>query len=99
MKQERINYKDVIDLGFKVEECGDHVYFDQYGFEYCVITFDLTPTIYLDWEKETGMCKMVRVKNTETYEIMKELPIMNINHLKEIVDFFSDAKPFSLLAC
>ena len=99
MKQERINYKDVIDLGFRVEECTDQVYFDQYGFEYCIIELQLTPTIYIDWEKEIGMCKMVRVDNADDCNIVKDLPIMNLNHLKELIDFFSDKKPFSLLDC
>ena len=45
MKQEQINYSDIVELGFKIEPQNDEIYFNQYGFEYCIITKKLTNLI------------------------------------------------------
>ena len=90
MEQEQIKYKDIIDLGFSVEEHQDDVYFNEYGFGWCIITKDLTDTIYLDWVKETRLCTLIRVDNPEECNIVARMPIMNLEHLKIIDKFFTD---------
>ena len=90
MTQEKINYKDIIDLGFEEVECYDSVYEALYGYPYCHITKHLTKKIYLDWEKETRRCKMVRIDSAKTCNIMAETPIMNLEQVKTLIDFFSD---------
>lgn len=90
MEQEKIKYSEVIDLGFTEEVQSDNVYFNEYGFDYCIITKDLTKNIYLDWAKETQLCKMVRIDSPKHCNIKAELPIRNLDHLKEIINFFSD---------
>lgn len=90
MKQEKIKYSEVIALGFTEEVHSDKVYFNEYGFDYCTITKDLTKKIYLDWAKETQLCKMVRIDSPKHCNIKAELPIWNLEHLKEIINFFSD---------
>ena len=89
MKQEKIYYKDVMNLGFSEEKCHDSVYEAQYGFQYCIITKELTDTIELDWAKETQLCKMIRLKDEESGDIAAEMPIKNLDHLKEIINFFT----------
>lgn len=90
MKQEKIKYSEVIALGFTEDMQSDEVYFNEYGFDYCIITKELTKTIHLDWAKETQLCKMVRVDSPKTGNVKAELPIRNLEHLKEIINFFSD---------
>lgn len=97
MKQEEIWYADVMALGFTEEPCQDNVYMNHYGFQYCIITLELTETIYLDWAKETRLCKMVRIDNSTDNNIIKEMPIKDFNHLKEIIEFFSNEKRKSLI--
>lgn len=92
MKQEKIDYSDIMALGFTEEIGSDSVYYNTYGYEYSIINKDLTKKIYLDWEKETRLCKMVRIDSPKTCNIMSELPIMNLQHLKDIINFFSDKK-------
>tara|TARA_R110002124_G_scaffold283449_1_gene459464 strand:- start:2079 stop:2354 length:276 start_codon:yes stop_codon:yes gene_type:complete len=89
MKQEKINYRDIIDLGFKEEEVSDNVYFREHGFAYSIITKNITKRIYLDWEKETKLCKIVRIDSPKTCNIMAEIPIMNIKQIKNIISFFN----------
>lgn len=91
MEQEKIKYSEVIALGFTEDDMqSDEVYFNEYGYNYCIITKELTKKIYLDWAKETQLCEMVRIDNTKHCNVKAELPIRNLEHLKEIINFFSD---------
>jgi hypothetical protein len=90
MEQEKIKYKDVMNLGFNEQKCYDSVYEAEYGFQFCIISKDLTDTISLDWAKETQLCKMIRVKDKESGDIASEMPIKNLDHLKEIINFFTN---------
>ena len=92
MEQEKINYKEVMDLGFTEEFIGDDIYFKEHGFEYSIITKKLTKKVSLDWVKDTKLCEMVRVDNNRDSNIKKRMKIKNLDHLKEIVYFFSDDK-------
>ena len=96
MKQETIKYSDIISLNFNVDVQDDQVYFDQYGFDYCIITKDLTPEIYLDWEKETRLCEMVRIDSQEDGNIKSRIPIINLGHLKQMINFFSDDEHYTI---
>ena len=86
MKQERIKYKDVMDLGFNESIESDSVYYNEYGFDYTIVTLKLTKRIYLDWAKETGLAEIIRVDKEGT--IQNRRPVRNLEELKEIVDFF-----------
>jgi len=92
MKQEKINYSEIMGLGFTEEISEDKSYYAKHGYSYCIITKKLTKKIYLDWEKETKLCKMVRLSKPKTGDIGAELPINNLEHLKEMINFFSDEK-------
>lgn len=90
MEQEKINYSEIMALGFTEDVQSDSVYEAEHGYKYCIITKQLTKKIYLDWEKDTKLCKMVRLSKPKTGEIGAELPIKNLEHLKEMINFFSD---------
>ena len=92
MKQERINYSEIVNLNFKEEYSSDKVYFDMYGYDYVIITKDLTNKIYIDWAKETGFCEIVRIDNKKDCNIQNRKPIKNLEHLKEIVNFYTETK-------
>ncbi len=90
MKQEKINYSEIMALGFAEEEISDDVYFQEHGFNYSIVNKYLTKKIYLDWVKETKLCKMVRIDNPKTCNIIAEMPVNNLGHLKELIMFFSN---------
>lgn len=92
MKQEKINYGVIMALGFEEETISDNVFFNEYGFDYTHITLKLTKKIYLDWAKETQLCELIRMTKPKTGDIGKRMPIKNLEHLKEIINFFSDEK-------
>ena len=92
MEQEKINYNEIMKLGFGEEIQNDKVFYAKHGFEYTIITFDLTNKIYLDWEKETKLCKMVRIDSPKTGNIKNEMPIKDLENLKAMINFFADKK-------
>lgn len=92
MTQEKIEYHEVIALGFTEEVCSDKTYYNQYGYDYCIIQLNLTKKIYIDWAKETQLCELVRIDSPKRCNIKARMPINNLNHLKEIINFFSDQK-------
>ena len=85
--RQRIDYGDIIDLGFTVELSPDSVYFDEYGFEYEIITKHLSKRIYIDWDKVDGKAKLVRLAKDKS-SIISERPVNNLIHLKELIEFF-----------
>jgi len=92
MIQEKINYDVIMGLGFNEQIGCDSVYEAQNGYSYAIITKDLTKKISLDWEKETKLCSMIRIDSPKTGNIKAELPIMNLQHLKDMINFFSKEK-------
>jgi predicted metal-dependent RNase len=92
MEQQKINYNKIMALGFTEEIGSDDVYYRQNGYEYAIVSKKLTKTISLDWEKETKLCRMIRIDSPNKGNIKAELPIMNLQHLKDLINFFSNDK-------
>lgn len=88
MEQEKFNYQTIMNLGFCEEVQEDSVYEAEHGYSYCIITKKLTKKIYLDWQKDTKLCKMVRLSKPKTGNIGSELPIQNLAQLNELINFF-----------
>lgn len=92
MTQEKINYDEIMALGFTEDVQSDKCYEAEHGYAYCIITLQVSKKIYFDWAKETKLCKMVRLSKPKTGDIGNEMPIKNLEHLKELINFFSDRK-------
>jgi hypothetical protein len=90
MEQEKINYDKIMDLGFTEEIGSDDMYYRQNGYEYAIVSKELTKTISLDWEKRTKLCRLIRIDRPKKGNIKAELPIMNLQHLKDLINFFSN---------
>ena len=90
MKQEQIYYEDIMKLGFKEEQVEDEAYYSLHGFDYSIITKKLTKKIYLEWAKETKLCQMIRIDNPKNGIIKAEMPIRDLDHLKEVINFYCD---------
>ena len=90
MENQKIAYDKIIELGFEEEECEDKIYFQQYGYKYCIITLNLTKKIHLEWAKETQLCEMVRIDHPDTGNVMKRMQISGLRHLLEIINFYTD---------
>lgn len=89
MKQEQINYSDIIELGFDEEVSDDKVYYNQFGYEYVIITKYLTRKIYLEWSKDERVVQMYRINNKREMEVMATMQIRDLDHLKSIIDFYT----------
>jgi hypothetical protein len=93
MKLNQFKYKTVIDLGFIDEVQSDTNYFNEHGYEYSIITKKLTKLIYIDWCKETKECELIRLDNLKEMNIVARLQIRDINHLHELINFFTNQFP------
>ena len=87
--ENRIWYKDIKRLGFKEDPQTDDVYKDKYGYGYRIVTKQLTRTIYLDWERETGKCYLVRLKKGGKGDVANRMEIMDVESLESIMDFYT----------
>ena len=85
---ETINYSEVKELGFVREEINDDVFFNQYGFDYFLMTKKVTKKIILDWDCNTRLVKLIRVDKQGN--IKGTLPINSLAHLKNIIGFFAE---------
>lgn len=96
---EEIRYIDIMELGFTEDKSPiDEVYYNEYGFKYRIYQKALTDTIYLDWQKETRLCKLIRVDSPETGNIKGVIDIQDLNHLKRVIRFFTDTPDFNMMA-
>lgn len=89
---EQIEYSEIMKLGFSEEEGSCNVFYRQFGYNYSIVTLYLTNKIYIDWEKQTRLCKMVRLKKKTGGDIENEMPIQNLDQLKDIIHFFKEKK-------
>lgn len=85
---DEIAYGDIMDLGFEEEFIDDEIFFDQYGYRYSIVSKKLTKKLELDWDKQTRICKLLRMDSESN--IRKSIKIKNLDDLKEIIDFFTD---------
>lgn len=90
--QNKINYSDIMDLGFKEEIASDSVFEAQNGYPYGIVTKHLTKKIFLDWCKETKICKLVRT--TKSGDVLSEIQNLKIEDVKTIINFYSNDKTF-----
>jgi hypothetical protein len=89
MKQEKIEYREIMHLGFTEEIVKDSIYFNMYGFDYAIIEKKLTPHIAINWAKETQICEMYRVGKKSNGDIVACMKINSLQELKEVINFFT----------
>jgi hypothetical protein len=89
MNQQKIEYKEIIFLGFTEEIVRDAVYFNRHGFDYAIIEKQLTPHIAISWAKETQLCEMYRVSRKSEGDIVARMNINTLEELQEVIKFFT----------
>jgi len=85
-----IKYSDVIRLGFKIQKAHDKVYFNEYGFEYEIITFKLNKYSCIDWAKESRKCEILKCDKEGT--ILQIIDIQNLEELEKIINIYNIIK-------
>lgn len=74
-----INYKDLIDLGFKRIECKDEIFFNKYGFKYFFLSYNKGP-IGFNWSSTTRKTAMYinnrYYKDVKLEEVKKIIPLL-----------------------
>lgn len=86
-----IDYKKVIDLGFRREDQSDSIFYDEYGFNWFIVTLRLFTAknkdfVELDWDCNTREVEMIRYDKECT--ILSRMKIETYDELVRIVNFF-----------
>ena len=87
MKQEAIEYSDLIDLGFTREDSDDSTFFSEYGFGYFLVYLNLKKGISFDWCINNRTVRMLRCDKQGN--ILGEHLIKDLDELKKWIKFFS----------
>lgn len=82
-----IKYSDVKRLGFKFEKSDDKVYFEEYGFKYEIITFNLSKYNIIDWAKESRECKILECDNEGN--VLHTINISSLEELEKIIKIYN----------
>lgn len=90
MEQQEINYKDVIDLGFNVEQGNDNVYYNIHGHNYTIVTLDLKHRFICNWDCTTRLVEIM--KCDKEGNILSTMQIMDESHLKHMINFINGVK-------
>lgn len=95
---EEIDYIDIMAMGFLEVIQDDEVYFHKYGFDYSIITKELTAEVSLDWDKVTRTCEIIRYDENLNVISRKALTVAEVNIM---VAFFgeiggSTPKPYNV---
>lgn len=91
MKHEPINYEECMKLGFKRIELGCDQFARQYGFDWFVVELRVTKQLMFSWDCNT---RLVTLRRGGQKNVKNELPIWNLDHLKEMVSFFKDNRGY-----
>lgn len=81
-----IRYKDIYDLGFKSLKINDKVFYETYGYDYIYFYLNLTKRIRVEWCQVRRTCEMVRYDKEDN--VKARMPIRDLQHLKEMINFF-----------
>lgn len=90
MTQSPIDYKDIIEAGFKVEETYDSIFKAEYGFDYKIVTLDLSKRLYLEWDTVTRFVTFARID--KSYNILAQMMVYDKDHMLNIIEFFTKKK-------
>lgn len=67
----RFDYKDLMQNGFVREDCNDQVFFDQYGFQYFILSKQLNKHWSFDWDVNTNKLRLIKVDESQSIILEK----------------------------
>jgi len=90
MKQETINYADLINLGFNRVDLQDSIYFNQHGYESFIVQLETEIGVTFVWKPDERTCEAQRID--EEGNITRRMPVKDLDHLKILIKFFTKGK-------
>lgn len=86
VQKDKFHYSEVLELGFKRENLQDHLFFNQNGYEWFVVTKKLSKGIKAEWDCETHTIEIIRYDKEDN--VLGRMSILSREHLKSILNFF-----------
>lgn len=82
-----MNYKDLINLGFKRTEAKDEVWFNQYGYGYFFLELNLNKNISMVWQPDEPNEVIVNRCDKEGF-IQSSIVLHDLHQVKALVNLF-----------
>lgn len=80
----KVNYSDLIELGFKKVEISDCVHFSQYGYPYFILAYgEEDEKVSMEWSPVTREVNLYI--NTHTYQTG-----LSLDEVKRVIDMLKD---------
>ena len=67
----KFDYQDLIQNGFKREDCNDQVFYEQYGFQYFILSKQLNNHWSFDWDVNTNKLRLIKVDESKSITYQK----------------------------
>lgn len=84
-EEAKIDYQDLIDLGFKRTDHSDSVYYRRHGVDWFIVEMKLSKRWCIDWDQETRQCTLYRHKKGS---VQVSMDIKSLEELKRIIKIF-----------
>lgn len=80
----KVNYSDLIEMGFEKEYLNDHVHLSQYGYPYFVLAYGKdTDKVSMEWSPVSREVNLYI--NTHTYQTG-----LSLDEVKRVIDMLKD---------
>lgn len=86
MNKKNINYKSLIDLGFKREDYHDNVEFNETGHHPFHLSLKMSKGILENWELDSGNVEILRID--KDHNILGKVVMDDLSELRSWVKFF-----------
>ena len=83
---EKLDYKDLVELGFERVESHDLAWENRYGYEYFYLVYKLTDSVSLLWFPETRQSELEKVDPNGNYLVRKYN--LNLTDIKFYINLF-----------
>jgi hypothetical protein len=86
----KIDYKDVIELGFERESAADGIWLNKFGYEYFIVHKRISKSIQFDWDIKLRKVQIITLD--EKQNILNRFPVKNLSTLIDLIDFFKTSE-------
>jgi hypothetical protein len=83
MTANKVNYSDLVDLGFKKIDFNDNVHQKQYGYPYFILSYGkVGDTVVMEWSPITRQVNLYI--NSQTYR--EAISLDEVKHIKQMLE-------------
>ena len=83
MTTNKVNYSDLVEIGFKKIDFNDNVHLKQYGYPYFILSYgEVGDTVIMEWSPVTRQVNLYI--NSQTYR--EAISLDEVKHIKQMLE-------------